>query len=304
MKKLLFIVNPRSGQEKIRQRILAITEIFSAGGYLVTLYPTGGRQDATKIVQKRAKSFDMIVCAGGDGTLDEVVTGLMLSGHRTPVGYIPCGSTNDYARSLKIPVDPLKAAELILTGVPTELDVGKFGDSYFIYVAAFGAFTEVSYSTSQFKKNVMGHLAYVLDGAMSLGNIIGYPMKISYDTGELDGRFIYGMMSNSISVGGFKSPGSENVVLNDGIFEMLIVREPANPAEFSQMIAALLSNNLKTDYVQFIQTRKAVFETPIAIPWALDGEFGGSHVEVTAENMNRAVTIITNLENREGLSNA
>ena len=216
MKKLLFIFNPYSGKAQIKNKLLQIVDIMVKAGYEVTIYPTQARADALNLVQKRAKKYDLVVCSGGDGTLDEAVSGMMLSEKKVPLGYIPAGSTNDFANSLKIPKDMVKAAKAAVSGKKFACDVGKFNDSFFIYVAAFGIFTAVSYKTSQEWKNILGHAAYILEGAKSLHEITSYHMRVEYEDQVIEDEFIYGMITNSNSVGGFKNMTGKNVLLDDG----------------------------------------------------------------------------------------
>ncbi|WP_343209495.1 diacylglycerol/lipid kinase family protein [Anaerolentibacter hominis] len=291
MKKMLFIVNPRAGKGMIKNKILPIAEQFTQAGYLVTLYPTGAPLDAKKIVMKQGKKYDVIVCSGGDGTLDEVAAGMQLGQVERPVGYIPCGTTNDYARSVGLPRDPMKAAQVIVNGHVGGLDLGAFDDKFFVYVAAFGAFTDVSYSTSQNKKNALGHFAYIVDGMMSLPNLQSYHMNISCDGEELEGDYIYGMVTNSLSVGGFKSVVRKVAVLDDGVFEVLLVKTPKNPMELQTIVSALLRGDFSSEFVQLLKAEHIVFRSEAPIPWALDGEFGGDHMEADIVNHQGALQL-------------
>ena len=205
MKKLLFVVNGHSGKGQIKNKLLDIIDIMIKEGYHVQVHTTQEREDATKVVREQAKYYDLVVCSGGDGTLDEAVTGMMQSEVRTPLGYIPAGSTNDFANSLEIPKDMIQAAKTAVLGVPFSCDVGEFNGDYFIYVAAFGIFTDVSYATSQELKNALGHVAYILEGAKRLYTIKTYHMRVEYDGNEIEGDFLLGMITNSTSVGGFKN---------------------------------------------------------------------------------------------------
>lgn len=204
MKKLLFVINGHSGKGQIKNRLLEIIDVMVQEGYQVTVHTTQAREDATNVVREQAKDYDLIVCSGGDGTLDETVTGLMQSGEKVPIGYIPAGSTNDFANSLKIPKNMLHAGKTAVTGRRFPCDVGEFNGDFFIYVAAFGIFTDVSYATSQELKNVLGHVAYILEGAKRLHTIKSYHMRVEYDGQETEGDFLLGMITNSTSVGGFK----------------------------------------------------------------------------------------------------
>ena len=224
MKKLLFIFNPQAGKGQIRTKLLQIVDIMVKESYEVTIYPTQAKEDARMLAEERAGEFDLVVCSGGDGTLDETVSGLMRCGQRIPLGYIPAGSTNDFANSLKIPKDMLKAAQIAVSGHRFACDVGAFNEKSFIYVAAFGIFTSVSYQTRQEWKNILGHAAYFLEGVKSLPEITSYYMRVEYNDIVIEDEFIYGMVTNSNSVGGFKNMTGKNILLDDGKFEVTLIR--------------------------------------------------------------------------------
>ena len=223
MKKLLFLYNTHAGKGLLKNRLAAVQDALAAAGWDVTIHPTQGAGDATAVAAARAGEFDRIVCSGGDGTLHEVVAGLMGLENRPEVGYIPAGTTNDFAKNLSLPRGMEAMARVAAAGVPRPVDIGSFNDRYFIYVAAFGAFTDVAYSTPQPVKNIFGHLAYVLEGATRLGSIQAYPLTVEHDGGVEEGGFCYGMVSNTVSVGGFKGMPAEPVRLDDGLFEVVLV---------------------------------------------------------------------------------
>ena len=204
MKKMLFIYNPNAGTGILKPKLSEVLDIFTKGGYEVTVYPTQRTHDAVEKIQSYEGSYDLLVCSGGDGTLDEAVTGMQLRGTDIPLGYIPAGTTNDFAASLGIPKDILSAADTAVNGVPFSCDVGMVNDDHFIYIAAFGLFTDVSYETKQSMKNILGHLAYVLEGTKRIFNIPSYKIKVSHDGESFEDEFIFGMVTNSRSVGGFK----------------------------------------------------------------------------------------------------
>lgn len=292
MKKLLFIFNPHSGKAQIKNKLLQIVDIMVKAGYEVTIYPTQAKDDAQNIVQKRAKKYDLVVCSGGDGTLDEAVSGMILSEKRVPLGYIPAGSTNDFANSLKIPKDMIKAAQIAVSGKKFACDVGRFNENTFIYVAAFGIFTEVSYKTSQEWKNILGHAAYILEGAKSLHTISSYRMHVEYEDQVIEDEFIYGMITNSNSVGGFKNMTGKNVLLDDGVFEVTLIRKPRNPVELNEILASLTNLIDDTDLIYSFKTNKVTFLSEEEVPWTLDGEYGGSQQAVTVRNMQQALEIM------------
>lgn len=294
MKKLLFVVNGHSGKGQIKNKLLDIIDIMIKEGYHVQVHTTQEREDATKVVREQAKYYDLVVCSGGDGTLDEAVTGMMQSEVRTPLGYIPAGSTNDFANSLEIPKDMIQAAKTAVLGVPFACDVGEFNGDYFIYVAAFGIFTDVSYATSQELKNALGHVAYILEGAKRLHTIKSYHMRVEYDGNEIEGDFLLGMITNSTSVGGFKNMTGKDVKLDDGKFEVTLIHKPKNIIELNTIIASLTNLKDETDLIDSFRADSVKFYSEEEIPWTLDGEFGGDHKEVQIKDHCKAVDIMIN----------
>ena len=294
MKKLLFVVNGHSGKGQIKYKLLDIIDIMIKEGYHVQVHTTQEREDATKVVREQAKYYDLVVCSGGDGTLDEAVTGMMQSEVRTPLGYIPAGSTNDFANSLEIPKDMIQAAKTAVLGVPFSCDVGEFNGDYFIYVAAFGIFTDVSYATSQELKNALGHVAYILEGAKRLHTIKSYHMRVEYDGNEIEGDFLLGMITNSTSVGGFKNMTGKDVKLDDGMFEVTLIHKPKNIIELNTIIASLTNLKDETDLIDSFRADSVKFYSEEEIPWTLDGEFGGDHKEVQIKDHCKAVDIMIN----------
>lgn len=277
----------------IKAHLSDIIEIMVRAGYEVTVYPTQRPKDAMEKSSEYGSEFDRIVVSGGDGTLDEVVSGLMPLEKKCPVGYIPAGSTNDYASSLGLESDMKKAADTAVNGTPTPVDVGKFGDAYFVYVAAFGIFTETSYTTSQQLKNVLGHAAYILSAFKQLRDIPSYRMQVEYDGNVLYDEFIYGMVTNTVSVGGMKGLISGEVDLGDGLFEVTLVRMPKNPIELSQIVSSLTGVDTETDMVTSFQTSRVKFTAAEEIPWTLDGEYGGKPTEVEIRALHGAVRIVS-----------
>ena len=289
--RMLFIFNPRSGKGQIRNKLMDIIDVFVKGGYEVVVHPTQGVKDAEKMAKSMAEEVDLIVCSGGDGTLDEVVTGLMEIGANVPLGYIPAGSTNDFASSLEIPRDMVKAAQDIVDGHLFSVDVGSFNEDNFIYVAAFGMFTDVSYETSQDLKNILGHLAYVLEGMKQLFEVKSYHLKVTSDELTVENDFIYGMISNSRSVGGFKNLTGKNVDMNDGLFEVTLITNPKNPLELQEIMTALLTAEDNTDLIYSFKSAHVVIESEEAVPWTLDGEFGGDQTRVEIDNLHEAMNL-------------
>ena len=291
MKKLLFVFNPFSGKALIRNCLLDIVDTMVKADYEVTIYPTQRAGDAKEKVQEYAPGYDLIVCSGGDGTLDETVSGIMNCGKRVPLGYIPAGSTNDFATSIGIPKDMEAAAFDAVNGEPFPCDIGRFNDKNFVYVAAFGLFTEVSYKTSQEWKNVLGHAAYILEGIKSLHEIPAFLMQVEFNNCCIQDEFIYGMITNSTSVGGFTGMTGTNVQLDDGVFEVTLIKKPRNPIELNEIIASLVNLVDDTNMIYSFKTERVKVTAKQEIPWTLDGEYGGNHVEVEIENLKQAVDI-------------
>jgi YegS/Rv2252/BmrU family lipid kinase len=292
-KKLFFVFNPRSGKGQIRSQLLGIVDTFVKSGYEVTIYPTQEPEDALRKIPEVAEEYDLIVCSGGDGTLDEVVTGMMHSDTLIPLGYIPAGSTNDFAHSLKIPKAMQKAADVAVNGTPFPCDVGEFNGDYFVYIAAFGLFTDVSYMTSQNLKNVFGHVAYLLEGARRLYDIPSYFLEVEVNGEVIRDEFVYGMVSNSTSVGGMKNMTGKNVKLDDGEFEVTLIRMPQNPIQLNEILANLMMPKpIQTPYIYTYKTDHIKMSCEDYVPWTLDGEFGGEHKEVEITNHCRRITFM------------
>ena len=291
-KKLLFIFNPCSGKGQIKNKLMEVIDIMVKAGYEVTIHSTQDREDAMQKVKNEAKNYDLVICSGGDGTLDEAVTGMMQSEKKVPLGYIPAGSTNDFANSLKIPKDIVKAAHVAVEGRKFPVDVGYFNGDSFIYIAAFGLFTDVSYQTSQELKNVLGHAAYILEGAKRLHNITSYKMRVEYDGNIIEDEFAYGMITNSVSVGGFKKLTGKNVLLDDGLFEVTLIRMPKNPVEWNEILGCLANLKDDSEHIYTFKTDCVKFLPEDVIPWTLDGEFGGEHKNVIVKNVHQALEIM------------
>ena len=291
-KKLLFIYNPKAGKGQIKTCLLDVIDIFTKAGYTVTARPTQYAGEAVELAANRTAKYDLVVCSGGDGTLDEVVTGIMKSVRRRPLGYIPAGSTNDFARSLHIPRNMKKAAEVAVHGRPFACDVGSFNENTFVYIAAFGLFTDVSYETSQEIKNVLGHMAYILEGMKKLANVKSYHMKIKTDDRVIEDEFLYGMITNSMSVGGFKGITGKTVDLSDGIFEVMLVKKPRSLEDLNRTLVALTQRDIDAACMYCFKTTCLKVESEEEIAWTLDGEYGGRHTEVVIENQREALHIM------------
>ena len=302
MKKMLFIYNPNSGMGLLRPKLSDVLDIFVKGRYEVTVYPTQKYHDAVRKMAEYEEQYDLVACSGGDGTLDEVVTGMMKREDKVPIGYIPAGTTNDFASSLHISKNMLEAADTVVNGVPFACDVGEFNEDYFVYIAAFGLFTDVSYETKQSMKNVLGHLAYILEGTKRIFNIPSYRIKVTHDGETIEDEFIYGMVTNSRSVGGFKGITGKNVVFDDGKFEVTLFKTPRNPMELNEILGALALRKINPKRMYSFKTNEVHFETEEEIPWTLDGEFGGVHEEVVVKDCQKALEIMVKPEVIEDVS--
>jgi len=294
-KKVLFIYNPVSGRSLIKSYLADILQILSGADYTIECYPTRGKGDARRYARQLTEEYLYVVCAGGDGTLDEVVSGLMEnpSVPPVPVGYIPLGTTNDFASSLGIPSDPLKAAQAIVSGRAYECDLGWFNHhEYFTYVAAFGAFTETSYGTPQELKNMLGHAAYILQGITELGNIRTYPMRVETEEESFEDNFVFGMISNSRSIGGIEGIQGKDVDLQDGLFEATLIRMPQNLPEINDLVQYLSGAVTENALVYHRKVRGITLTSPEKVRWTRDGEDGGAHRRVALTALQRRLKIL------------
>ncbi len=296
MKNVYFIYNPYSGKGTIKSKLVKIIDTLTETGHEVTMHPTQSQLDACETVKRICKEdhekYDFILCSGGDGTLNEVIQGLMKSENKLPVAYIPSGTTNDFARSINTPKDIEKALDSLIKGEKQALDVGSFNDQYFTYIAAFGALTEVSYETPQQTKNLLGHVAYILEGLKHIKKIQSYNLKIEYDGNVITGEYMYGMISNTAYVGGLLSMGDFS--LNDGQYEVTLIKTPNTPAELQSVLSSLLNikQAINTEYVSFFRTSSIKITCDSELTWTIDGECGGDQRDVLISNNQQAVQFI------------
>ena len=295
-RKLLFLVNPHAGKAAIGGKLLPVLEVFTQAGYRPTVCLSRQSGERTEVARREAGDYDLVVCSGGDGTLNETVNGLMGLEHPPTLGYIPAGTTNDFATSLDIPKQMAKAALAAVEGVPVSVDVGRFGSKYFAYVAAFGAFTDVTYSTPQQYKNSLGKLAYLIEGAQRLSSLKTYPIRLEYDDGCTEGEFLVGLVSNSSYVAGLPVGRWIDTSMSDGLMEVTLVRKPAHMTELTRVASNLLKGELDPEVLFTVKTRQLRVLSPEPIPWTLDGEYGGAPTDVTIENLPRALTLHLPLE--------
>ncbi len=291
MKKLLFVMNPNAGTRKANKLLTDILSIFSKEGFDVHIHITREQDDGRRVVAKRAKDMDLVVCCGGDGTFNETIAGLMDGGAKCPVGYIPAGSTNDFANSLGLPTDPLKAAAKIATGTPTAYDAGSFNGRYFTYVASFGAFTKTSYTTPQNIKNALGHTAYLLSGIQEISQIRAVHGKFTLDGEVIEDDFLFGAICNSNSLGGIVTLDPKQVDMRDGKFELLLVRAPKDLIELGECIQAVQKQVYNCKMITFLSASQIQIKIE-PLSWSLDGEHQEGKEEILVENIHHAFKLV------------
>lgn len=290
-KKVLLIINPVSGRRESLNKLALITDRFCKAGYLPAIAITQNKGEAYTLAKNCTADYSFIVCAGGDGTLNEVISGMMANTTRFCLGYLPSGSTNDLANSLKLKKDVLAAVDSIIEGNSRVIDIGRFNDRYFNYVASFGAFTDASYNAPQEIKNLIGHAAYVFEGFKSLGNIRPYHIRFEFDDKTVEGDYIFGAISNSTSLGGVLKLKDELVQLNDGLLELLLIRFPENFQQFNKIVSDIVSQNYfePNGPVQMYHTSKIKVITNEQIDWTLDGEKQTGNEQTVIENVADAI---------------
>ena len=289
---ILLIINPVSGRKSIQTFLYKVVDLLCRHGCKATVYITAGPGEAANIAREYSHDFDRIVCCGGDGTLNEIFTGLIDVNTQVPVGYIPAGTTNDFARTLKLPKSITKAALVAIGGNMQDIDLGMFnGGKYFSYVASFGAFTKAAYETPQWLKNFLGRSSYLLYGVSSLKDIRTYAVSITADDKQIEGEFIFGSVSNATYLGGFMRFSKDFVSLNDGLFEVLLVRTPKTPMDMQAIVDSMLKRSYANKQVLVFKAKNISFTFSESVPWTVDGEFAGDVSEAAIENLNKAVRV-------------
>ena len=292
-RKMLLVVNPVSGKKLAKQYMMRMVNRFDQAGYSVTACCTQIDKNAYEIVKNRGKEFDIIVCCGGDGTLKETICGIMQLGLDIPIGYLPMGSTNDFAASLKLSANLLQATRDTVEGTPVKLDVGSFNDTYFSYVASFGMFTKTSYATPQSVKNILGHAAYALGGIQELSQLKSYPLRFTLEDGTvIQDSFLFGAVSNSFRVGGILNLDANLVDMSDGSLELLLIRTPRNLLELSECARALQQKNYNDGLVTFVKTAALTLQAPEKMPWTLDGEMENGCNQIEIRCIHHAISVI------------
>ena len=290
-RKLMMIVNPKAGKAKPRGPLFDAAAAFCQAGYLLSIRETSAPGEAAAIAAGSA-GYDVVVAVGGDGTLNETVSGLMTLEQRPLLGYLPQGSTNDFAASLRIPREPAAAAAQIVAATPRALDMGRWNGRHFVYVASFGAFTKTSYTASQAAKNALGHFAYILEGLKDLSSLRPYRIRLTADGEVLDGEYLFGAVCNSTSIGGLMKLDPEHVVLDDGKFELLLIPNPKNALDLQELILALMNQEYDRQGVVFRHVSSLRLETEETLPWSLDGEYAASVPVVHITNCPRAISML------------
>ena len=291
-KRLLLILNPISGKMAGKRHLADVLELFCRDGYTPTVFVTTHQGHAREMALAHGGDTDLVVCLGGDGTFNEVVGGLLDGGYTTPIGYIPCGSTNDFAAGIGLKKTIPEAAAAILSGTPHTYDVGMFGDRCFSYVASFGIFTRTSYATPQNVKNALGHLAYLLEGIKELSNIHPWSVRIEVDGQTVEGEYLFGAVSNATSLGGVLKMDPSTVDMNDGRLELLLVRMPRNATELSECVRALAEHRYDTDVITFMSGSDFTVTADPAMDWTLDGEWGSGGATIHIRNRRDAITLV------------
>ena len=291
-RRLLLILNPMSGKRAGKRHLADVLERFCRADYIPTVFVTTGRGNAREVACAHGGAADLVVCLGGDGTFNEVVSGLLEGGHATPMGYIPCGSTNDFASAIGLEKSVTLAIDAILKGEPHTYDVGLFGNRHFSYVASFGIFSRTSYATPQNVKNALGHLAYVLEGMKELFSIRPWHVRVETDGNAVEGDYIFGAVSNSTSVGGVLTLDPDAVDMNDGLLELLLVRMPRNAGELNECIRALVERRYDSEFITFLKGSDFTVTAEETMEWSLDGEWGSGAATIRIRNLKDAITLI------------
>ena len=291
-KRLLLILNPISGKMTGKRHLAEVLDRFCRADYIPTVFVTNRGGHAKEIACAHGGEADLVVCLGGDGTFNEVASGLLERGYTTPMGYIPCGSTNDFASAIGLKKNISAATTAILEGTPHTYDMGLFGNRHFSYVASFGIFSRASYATSQNVKNMLGHMAYVLEGMKELFDIRPWHVKVEVNGKTVEGDYLFGAISNSTSVGGVLTLDPHVVDMNDGLLELLLVKMPRNPVELSECVRGLAERRYDSDFITFLSGSDFKITAEEEMEWSLDGEWGHGAATLRIRNLKDAVTLI------------
>ena len=290
--KVLLIINPVAGKMKGRTALFPLADGLCRAGYIPTVHVTGARGDARRITEQLAPHHDLVVCCGGDGTLNEVIDGLLACGKTIPLGYIPAGSTNDFAGTLRLKSQPAAALRDILVGHDDAMDVGFFnGTRHFSYIASFGMFTAASYNASQTTKNALGHFAYLLEGSKELFSVQSHQIVVQTADERYEGDYLFGAVCNSTSVAGLVKLNAGIVDMSDGLFEVILVRRPMNAAELARILNSINTADFDPELFDFFKASEVTFTMKKPLPWSLDGEYAEGATEVTVKNIPTAILL-------------
>ncbi len=294
MKSVMLIVNPNSGKSKPKSMLFDVIQTLSDAQCIVTTRITSAQGDAAEFARSacNSRTYDLIICCGGDGTLSETISGVLMSENNVPVGYIPCGSTNDYARSLNISSDHIKAANVAANGEEYPVDIGIINGRYFNYIASFGLFTSVSYNASRSLKSMLGHTAYVLEGTKELTKIKPNHVKIKTENTVYEDDYIFGAIANSTSIGGIVKLSETLVSFNDGVFEICLVKMPKNPADIVKIVRGIMNSDFTDDCFEFFRASSLEISAPDDMPWSLDGEKAEPGSDITVDIIHSAVKLM------------
>ena len=297
-KKALILINNKAGIGQGHDDTFDIVTQAAKSGYEPLIFPIipGTKLTSEVLIEEYGSKADVIMCVGGDGTLNHVMNSIMeiKEEDRPPIAYVPSGSTNDFARCLGIPDTRKKAINAAFKGKKFSYDIGKMNDRYFNYVAAFGAFSEISYDTDQGLKNVLGYAAYVINAITRFPKNIGYGIKMTIETGDrsFEGEFLFGAVCNSVSIGGMMLLGNADVKLDDGSMELLLIRSPKNLADINSILTSLATGNPDNPHICLAQADRVSFRSEVPVSWAVDGEYGGDHADTKICVLPRAASII------------
>jgi len=291
-KSMLFFVNPNAGHTEIRAQLMDVIEVFTQGGYDVTVHTTARAREITEVIGEMGGRYDMVCAAGGDGTINETVTGLMRLPSPPALGYLPCGTVNDVASTLHLPKNILEAARIVVSGREARIDLGQFNDRWFAYVAAFGAFTGVPYATAQSDKRIWGRLAYLMRGVQAIGEIRPIHVRVTVGEERVEDDVLFGLVSSTTSVGGFHAKANLDISLDDGLSEVVLVRKIKTIAELNAAATAFMRQDFNGPFFYAWHTGQVAFEFDGDVPWTLDGEFGGAVRRADIYNRRRALRVM------------
>lgn len=291
-KQVLLIINPNAGKGNVQRRIPYIKRDLENTGYDVDIVYTKKKVPAKEIIREYHKKADIIICCGGDGTVNDLVSSVMELEDKPEITFIPLGTVNDFARTIGLSRKRFYMPSILKKYTRRKIDIGKFNKKYFNYVAAFGAFTKVSYVTSQKLKKYFGKWAYFIVAIKYFFKIKTYKINIDIDGKKIEKECIYGSISNSKSIGGFQWFRKRDIALDDGKFEIILINKPKHKIQYISMVFDILLKRYQSKNFFYSQGSKIEITTEKNLSWTIDGEFGGMAKEIKVENCKQAVTFI------------